>query len=143
MNVEDILRIPPNKISTTKIMGEGELFKNIGVERQVAIKFIAAQKLLRNEYGIPYPTPDEMVKFFKTEQKRKQEVDNLVFEARVENLHDNSDRINDLHNYNEAIKIENKFPSAPIGSTQRRKEGGKKRSRKQRKQRRKKTRRSV
>jgi archaellum component FlaC len=102
---------------------------------------------LRNEYGIPYPTPDEMVKFFKTEQKRKQkfedEVNNLVLETRVNKLNDNSDRINDLHNYNEAIKIENKFPSAPTGSTQRRKEGGKKRSRKQRKQRRKKTRRSV
>jgi hypothetical protein len=142
MDVEDILRIPPNKISTTKIMGE-EHFKYIGQKIQDAIKFIAAQKLLRNEYGIPYPTPDKMVQLFKNEQQRKQEVDNLVFEARVENLHDNSDRIKNLHNYTEAMKFGAQLPSPPTGSTLRRKGGGKKRSRKQRKQRRRKTRRSV
>ena len=146
LNVDQILQIPPNEISTTKIMAETEVFKAIDPTKQAAVKFIAEQKRMRDEHKLRYPTPDEMVRYFKDRQNKSEqvnnEVDNLIFEARVENLHDNSDRIKNLHNYTEAMKIEAQLPSPPTGSTLRRK-GGKKRSRKQRKQRRRKTRRSV
>ena len=142
MSVEDILKIPPNEISTTKIMDETEAFTLLPKLKQDAIQFIADQKRMRDEHKNPYPTPEKMVQYFNKMQKNKEEVDNLIFEARVENLHDNSDRIKNLHNYTEAMKIEAQLPSPPTGSTLRRK-GGKKRSRKQRKQRRRKTRRSV
>ena len=146
MTVEDILQIPPNKISTTKIMGDTDAFELLLPLQKNAVKFIAEKKRMRDEHKLRYPTPDEMVRYFKDRQNKSEqvnnEVDNLIFEARVENLHDNSDRIKNLHNYTEAMKIEAQLPSPPTGSTLRRK-GGKKRSRKQRKQRRRKTRRSV
>ena len=114
MSVEEILRIPPNKISTTKIMAEAELFKAIDPTKQAAVKYIAEQKRMRDNNGFPYPTPDKLVEYFKIRQVNKEEARDMVTEARIQNVQDSL-----------------------------RKNGGKKRSRKQRKQRRRKTRRSV
>lgn len=137
MSVEDILKIPPNEISTTKIMDETEAFTRLPKLKQDAIEFIAEQKRMRDKHKIPYPTPEKMVQYFNKRQKNKEEVDDLLIGARVENLSDNTARIKDLHNYTQAMKVEAQLPSPPP------RKGGKKRSRKQRKQRRRKTRRSV
>ena len=64
MSVEEILRIPPNKISTTKIMAEAELFKAIDPTKQAAVKYIAEQKHVRDKFGIPYLTPEKMIQIF-------------------------------------------------------------------------------
>lgn len=130
INVEDILRIPPNQISTRKIMAEEELFKAIDPIKQAAVKYIAEQKQMRDEHGVRYPTPDEMVRYFKGRQVNKEEARDMVNEARNNNLRDSL----------EAEKLVAQLPPTPTGPTRK---GGKKRSRKQRKQRRRKTRRSV
>lgn len=127
MSVDDILRIPPNEISTTKIMAEDELFKAINPTKQAAVKYIAEQKSVRDKYGLRYPTPDEMVRNFNKRQADKEEARDMVNESRVKNLHDSL----------EAEKLFKNIQSPPP------RKGGKKRSRKQRKQRRRKTRRSV
>jgi hypothetical protein len=127
MSVDDILRIPPNEISTTKIMAEDDLFKAINPTKQAAVKYIAEQKSVRDKYGLRYPTPDEMVRNFNKRQADKEEARDMVNEARIKNLHDSL----------EAEKLLKNIQSPPP------RKGGKKRSRKQRKQRRRKTRRSV
>ena len=143
MTVEDILRIPPNKISTRKIMAEEELFKAIDPTKQAAVKFIAEQKRMRDERRESYPTPDKMIRMFYTDIKEKiinkidaekillevatKEDDQANFNANITEL------TGDLNNINKIID------SLPKTS----RKGGKKRSRKQRKQRRRKTRRSV
>jgi hypothetical protein len=137
ITVEDILRIPPNKISTTKIMAEEDWCKTIDPTKQAAVKYIAEQKRMRDKRGFPYPTPDEMVRYFNKRQANKEEVDDLLMGARVENLSDNTARRENLHNYTIAMNLEKGLQSPPP------RKGGKKRSRKQRKQRRRKTRRSV
>lgn len=120
LTVEDILRIPPNTISTTSIMAEEELFKAIDPIKQAAIKFIAEKKQMRDKYQIRYPTPDEMVGYFKGRQVDKEEARDMVNEARIK----------DLHNYTQAMLVKAQLQPTPIGSTRK---GGKKRSRKQRK----------
>lgn len=127
ITVEDILRIPPNKISTTKIMAEEEAFGLLPPRKQAAVKYIAEQKRMRDERGFSYPTPDNMVNYFNKRQVDKEEARDMVNESRVKNLHDSL----------EADKLFKNIQSPPP------RKGGKKRSRKQRKQRRRKTRRSV
>jgi hypothetical protein len=141
LKLEEILNIPPDQISTTKITNDPN-FNRLSELKQDAVKYIATRKRLKDK--VPY---DNIQVDFETkitsDAKISEEVRDMVNEARIENLTDNTARIKDLNDYTKAMKFGAQLPSPPTGSTLRRKEGGKKRSRKQRKQRRRKTRRSV
>lgn len=112
MTVDDILQIPPDKISTTKIIADG-LFKNIHPEKQAAVKYIAEQKHLRDEFNIPYPRPDQIIRMFKNRSSTNREVRDLI----------NTEGLKDLDQREAARKT---FEGLAT-----RKYGGKKRSRKQ------------
>ena len=144
MTVEDILQIPPNLISTRKIIAEEVLFKAIDPIKQAAVKFIAEKKKMRDERSESYPTPDKIIHMFYTNIKKKitNKIDAEKILLEVATTEDDKAKFNanitkltgDLNNINQIIE------SLPTGPTRK---GGKKRSRKQRKQRRRKTRRSV
>ena len=84
LDVNDILRIPPNKISTTKIIAQDDAQikrdkqKAMDPIKKKAVKFIARQKEFEREHGDPYPSPDEMVRLFKNIQKTDQEAADII-----------------------------------------------------------------
>lgn len=84
LDVNDILRIPPNKISTTKIIAQDDAQikkdkqKAMDPIKKKAVKFIARQKQLEREDLAPYPSPDEMVRLFKNIQKTDQEAADII-----------------------------------------------------------------
>ena len=116
MTVNDILQIPPDKISTTKIIAD-DLFKNIHPEKQAAVKYIAEQKYLRDEYSIPYPLPNKIVDMFQKRKSNERAVQDLI----------NTQGFKDLDEREAARKTFEGLAPTP-GAT---KKGGKKRSRKQ------------
>jgi len=139
LKLEEILNIPPDQISTTKITNDPN-FNRLSELKQDAVKYIGTRKRLRDK--VPYGNIQvDFETKITSDAKKSEEVRDMINEARIENLTDNTARIKDLNDYTKAMNLEAKLPSVPIGST--RKNGGKKRSRKQRKQRRRKTRRSV
>lgn len=119
MSVNDILQIPPDKISTTKIIAD-DFFKHIHPEKQAAVKYIAEQKRMRDEFGFPYPKPEKMVVMFNIDRSKKREVDDEISEAGFDVLKER-----------EVARrtFENLLPTPTTSTT--RKLGGKKRSRKQ------------
>jgi hypothetical protein len=129
LKLEEILNIPPDQISTTKITKDPN-FNRLSDLKQDAVKYIGTRKRLKDT--VPYG--DIQVDFetkITSDATKSEEVRDMINEVRIQNL----------NNYTKAMDLKAKLPSVPIGST--RKNGGKKRSRKQRKQRRRKTRRSV
>lgn len=124
LDVNRILQIPPDKISTKKIIAD-ELFQHIDPAKQAAVKYIAEQKHLRDEFGIPYPAAEKIVKMFSIRQSSNRDVNDVI----------STEGFSDLDN---RVAANNMFRN--LAETPKRKMGGKKRSRKKRKQSRRKRR---
>ena len=85
ISVEDILRIPPNKISTTKIMAHKD-FKDMDSMKKEAVKYIGEQKRMRDEFEFPYPSSDKIVDLFKRRQATNKQVDQVMDDAEMKDM---------------------------------------------------------
>jgi hypothetical protein len=108
MSVDDILRIPPNKISTTKIMAHKD-FKDMDSMKKEAVKYIGEQKRMRDEFEFPYPSPDKIVDLFKRRQATKKQVDKVIDDAEMK----------DMEYRLENLNFKDKFQPTPKGGAKR------------------------
>jgi hypothetical protein len=85
MSVEDILRIPPKKISTTKIMAHKD-FNNLNPTKKEAVKYVAEQKRMRDEFEVPYPSSDKILVLFIGRIETNKQVDQVIDEAEMKDM---------------------------------------------------------
>ena len=96
LSYNDILRLPPNEIKTTKILQEDEAASGTNKMdpiKRAAIMYIAEQKNMRDKYGMKYPEPNRMVENFTRRMKTDAQVRDLIEDAEAENVKDRLARL--------------------------------------------------